>query len=76
MEVDDENVSVSTGRGHATLSDMKRRKNGSENDLHQGAKASKEKFDGTVRQASETAGGGVKTSDPKVKHYDADGTPI
>lgn len=74
VDLDDENVSVSTGRARptTTLSDMKRRANGSKNDLSQDAKSLGEKHNGTVRQASETANGGVKTSEAEVKHYDAE----
>ena len=69
MEVDDE--SVSTGRGSATASDVKRRRN----DGSQDNKPFGEKQHGSARQASETAGRGVKDSEPEVKHYDADGKP-
>ena len=76
LEMDDENVSISTGRsgkGGITLSDMKKRRDGSKNEFGRDVKAFGEKTNGPVRQASETAGGGG-ASDAEVKHYDADGT--
>ena len=76
MEVGDENVSASTGRGNVTLSNMKRRRNGLRNDFDQHPKAFGEKFNGKVQQASDTAADGVETSDAEVKHYDADGASI
>jgi len=75
LEMDDENVSASTGRsrrGSVTLSDMKRR-NRSENEFGQDVKVFGEKANGQVRQASETAGGG-EASEAEVRRYDADGT--
>lgn len=78
LEVDDENMSASTGRsgrGSATLSDMKKRKNGSKNEFGQDVKTFREKTNEHPRQASETAGSD-KTSEEEVKHYDADGTFI
>ena len=78
LEVDNENVSASTGRsgrGNVTLSDVKKRKNGSRNEFDQDVKTFREKTDGHARQASETAGGGGG-SEAEVKHYDADGTFI
>lgn len=75
--MDDENVSVSTGRGNPNLSDMKRRiRAGSKNEFDQSVRAFGEKFNGTVRQASETADDGVRTPDTEVRHYDADGMSI
>jgi dihydrosphingosine 1-phosphate phosphatase len=76
MEVGDENVSASTGRANTTLSNMKRRRNGSRNDFNQDANSFGEKFNGTVLQASDTAGDDVKTPDEEVTHYDADGTSV
>jgi len=75
LEMDDENVSTSTGRsgrGGVTLSDVKKRKNGSKNDFGQDAKTFGEKTNGRVYQASETAGD-PNSSEAWVKHYDADG---
>jgi hypothetical protein len=77
VEMDDENVSVSTGRrGNVTLSDMKKRRNGSKNDFGQDFRIFGEKYNGTVRQVSESPSDGVKTSEGEVKHYDADGKSI
>lgn len=74
VEVDDENVSASTGWGSAALSDVKKRRNGSRNDFSQDVKAfGEERNDEATRRASETVGGGGKTSEGGVKHYDADG---
>ena len=76
LEMDDENVSVSTGgsgRGSVAPSDVKKRRNGYKAEFGQDVKTFGEKTDGSVRQASETAGGGGKTSEAEVKHYDADG---
>jgi len=71
LEMDDEDVSASTGRGISTLSEMKKRKNGPRNEFGQDAKRFGENADGRVRHASETAGGD-KTSEAGVRHYDAD----
>jgi len=71
LEMDDEDVSASTGRGISTLSEMKKRKNGPKNEFGQDAKRFGENADGRVRHASETAGGD-KTSEAGVRHYDAD----
>ena len=80
LEMDDENVSTSTGRsgrGSVTPSDIKKRRNGSKNEFDQHTKAFGGKTDGRVRQASETADGGDgKNSEGEVRHYDADGTFI
>ena len=73
MEMDDENVSTSTGRGGVSLSDVKKRKNGSKNEFGQDVKTFREKTNEHTRQASETAGDGG-TFDVGVRHYDADGT--
>jgi hypothetical protein len=78
LEMDDENVSISTGRsgrGSAAASDVKKRKNESKSEFSQDAKALGGKTNGRARQASETAGCD-KTSEAEVKHYDADGTFI
>lgn len=77
LEMDDENVSTSTGRsgrGSVTPSDVKKRRNGSGNEFGQDAKTFREKANGPARQASEAVGGGGMTSEAEVKHYDADGT--
>ena len=77
LEMDDENVSASTGRsgrGSATLSDMKKR-NRSKNEFGQDVKGFGEKANGQVRQAGETADGG-EASEAEVRRYDADGTLI
>jgi len=74
MEMDDENVSTSTGRsgrGNATLSEVKNRKNGSRNEFDQDVKTFREKTNEHTRQASETAGDSG-TSEEEVRHYDAD----
>lgn len=63
-------MSTSTGRGDATLSDMKRRRKGSKNDINKDTNEFGEKL------ASDTATEGIKTFDAEVKHYDADGTSI
>jgi hypothetical protein len=77
VEMDDENVSVSTGRrGNVTLSDMTKRRNGSRNDFGQDFRTFGEKHNGTVRQASESPSDDVKASEGEVKHYDADGKSI
>jgi len=76
MEMDDENVSTSTGRsrsGTVASSDVKKRKNGSKNEFSQDVKTFREKTNEHTRQASETAGDGG-TSEAGVRHYDADGT--
>ena len=80
LEMDDENVTASTGRsgrGSATLADLKKRRNGSKSEFGQDVKRSgeEEKANGRIRQANETAGaGGGKNSEVEVRHYDADGT--
>lgn len=73
LEMDDEDVSASTGRGITTLSELKKRRNGTKNEFGQDAKQFRENANGRVRQASEAADGG-KTSGAGVRHYDADGT--
>lgn len=73
LEMDDEDVSASTGRDTYTLSEMKKRRNGPKSEFGQDAKRFGENADGRVRHASETAGGD-KTSEAGVRHYDADGT--
>ena len=73
MEMDDENVSASTGRsgrGSVTPSDVKKRKNGSNHEFGQDDRTFQEKANGHVRQASD----GAKASEAEVRHYDADGT--
>jgi len=72
LEMDDENVTASTGRsgrGSATLADLKKRRNGSRNEYRFG-----EKSNGRIHQASDIGEG--KNSEAEVKHYDADGTFI
>jgi len=76
MEMDDENVSTSTGRsgrGGVTFSDVKKRKNGSKDEFDQDVKTFREKTNDHTRQASETAGDSG-APDTGVRHYDADGT--
>ena len=76
LEMDDESVTASTGRsgrGSVSFSDVKKRKNGSKGEFGQDVETFREKTNGDVRQASETAGEGT-TSGAWVKHYDADGT--
>ena len=73
MEMDDEDVSTSTGRGNATYTEVKKRKNGSKNEFDQDVKTFREKANDHTRQASETAGDSG-TSEAGVRHYDADGT--
>ncbi|KAF9653737.1 acid phosphatase/Vanadium-dependent haloperoxidase [Thelephora ganbajun] len=67
VEVKDETVSASTGRGGATP-DMKKRRNGPKDGFDRDVKAVGEKANGPIRQASETAGGGK--AETEVKHYD------
>ena len=79
LEMDDENVSASTGRsgrGSATLSDMKKRRNRPKNDeFVQDVKGFGGKANGQARQAGETADGS-EASEAEVRRYDADGTFI
>ena len=78
LEMDDENVSASTGRsgrGGVTLSDMKKRRNLSKNGFGQDIKVLGEKANRQTRQANETAGDG-EASEAEVRRYDADGTLI
>jgi hypothetical protein len=78
LEVDDENVSASTGRsgrGSVTLSDVKKRRNWSKNEFGQDVRVFGEKANGQVYQAGETADGG-EASEGEVRRYDADGTLV